>query len=247
MVKKLAEEIEVKEREVGRLRGELRCSGCTMHDMAFTRLTLDLVISERSESISQAVLDQKKLSRTSSLPSSSQHPQTPPPALYLSLLTHHSALKALQAEHTKLQERDTKLSQILATLRTSYNPNYQDMGVLEAVRGWEEVEGVEHVNEVGKKQGEKEEGEKGEEKEEEEEDKWTKERLENELDALLNTDHVSLLLQHDEHVAELDGAEGLGGCTFSFSLFYFTKHNTSLQYSTQHPTSPTTSCLSTQT
>ena len=144
-------------------------------------------------------------------------------ALYQSLLQHHHALRSLRYEHQKLVEREKTLGEILNTLRSKYNPNYQDMGVLEAVRGWEQVEGLEHVNEVGKDKGKekkeeekkeeekKDEKEDGKEEDKEEEDKWTKERLERELDGLLRTDHVSLLLQHDEHVAEVEGS-GDGGC-----------------------------------
>jgi len=56
-------------------------------------------------------------------------------ALYTSLVTHHNALKSLQREHKKRLEREKQLSDILDTLRHGYNPNYQDMAVLEAVRG----------------------------------------------------------------------------------------------------------------
>jgi protein kinase C substrate 80K-H len=78
------------------------------------------------------------------------------------------------------------------------------MAVLEAVRGWETIAGLPHINDVGKDkptEGEAvttetvqlEEGVPGE---------WTKARLDTELDDLINTDHVSLLLAHDEHVNE---------------------------------------------
>jgi protein kinase C substrate 80K-H len=71
-------------------------------------------------------------------------------ALMQSLDTHRKALKSLKREHDKHHEREKALGQILDTLRTGYNPNYQDMAVLEAVRGWEELAGLPHINDVGK-------------------------------------------------------------------------------------------------
>ena len=44
-----------------------------------------------------------------------------------------------------MKERDRTLGEILNTLREGYNPNYQDMAVLEAVRGWEVIEGLPHI------------------------------------------------------------------------------------------------------
>ncbi|KAG7096561.1 hypothetical protein E1B28_003983 [Marasmius oreades] len=143
-------------------------------------------IVDRAESISAAALEHKKES-----------------PLYISLMEHYTALKSLQREHKKLQDRSKELSTILDTLRTGYNPNYQDMAVLEAVRGWEQIAGLEHINDVGKdKEEEKEEEEKQAQPAVQEEDDgmWTAEELEQDLDELLNTDYVSLLLEHDEHV-----------------------------------------------
>jgi protein kinase C substrate 80K-H len=144
-------------------------------------------IADRAESLSQAALEEKK--------------QSP---LYQSLMKHHHALVSLQREYKKLIDRDHNLGLVLSSLRTGYNPNYQDMAVLEAVRGWETIAGLPHINDVGKDkptEGEAvttetvqlEEGVPGE---------WTKARLDTELDDLINTDHVSLLLAHDEHVNE---------------------------------------------
>jgi protein kinase C substrate 80K-H len=122
-------------------------------------------------------------------------------------------LKSLQREHQKHLEREKALSLILDTLRTGYNPNYQDMAVLEAVRGWEELAGLPHINDVGKdKEGEN----KGEAVKEEatleteeplEEGMWTADQLQHQLDGLLNSDYVSLLLEHEEFIqAPVDGA-----------------------------------------
>lgn len=146
-----------------------------------------------------------------------------PIALYQTLLEQHNALKSLQREHKKHLEQEKILSDILDSLRTGYNPNYQDMAVLEAVRGWEYFAKLPHINDVGKDgdkdtdvsdaeagsdDGEEDSKVEEEKKEEEEleEGMWTAEELEKELDDLLQTDYVSLLLEHEEHV--VSPAEG---------------------------------------
>ncbi|KIK33935.1 hypothetical protein CY34DRAFT_813259 [Suillus luteus UH-Slu-Lm8-n1] len=143
-------------------------------------------IAERAESLSAAELERKK--------------QSP---LYQSLLVHHTALKSLQKEHKKHLEREKALGDILTSLRTGYNPNYQDMAVLEAVRGWEALAGLPHINDVRK-------GDDGEadttaekpttEDNVEDEGLWNAAKIEKELDQLLKTDHVTLLLEHDQLV-----------------------------------------------
>ena len=130
-------------------------------------------------------------------------------ALYASLITHHDALKSLRREYKKHLEHEKQLSDILDTLRHGYNPNYQDMAVLEAVRGWEYLAGLPHVGET-----EREEGSEGNDEEEEttanideakevlEDGEWSAEQLEQQLDELLRVDHVSLLMEHDSYVDE---------------------------------------------
>ncbi|KAJ3790593.1 glucosidase II beta subunit-like-domain-containing protein [Lentinula aff. detonsa] len=148
-------------------------------------------IAERSESLSAAALELKQ--------------QSP---LYISLITHSNALKSLQREHKKYLQREKELSNILDALRTGYNPNYQDMAVLEAVRGWEEIAGLPHINDVGKDSVTEEEAgiqedtasEVAETKEEVDDEMWSAEELEKDLDDLLNSDYVTLLLEHDEYV-----------------------------------------------
>jgi len=85
------------------------------------------------------------------------------------------------------------------------------MAVLEAVRGWEELAGLPHINDVGKDK----EGENKDEpvdtasgiEEPLEEGMWTADQLEHQLDGLLNTDYVSLLLEHEEFIqAPVDGS-----------------------------------------
>jgi protein kinase C substrate 80K-H len=140
-------------------------------------------IAERSESVSQVALDYKM--------------QSP---LMQSLSTHRSALKSLKREHDKHLEREKALGQILHTLRTGYNPNYQDMAVLEAVRGWEELAGLSHINDVGKDDAKAEVKSQDSSAEESvDPEMWSTSQLESGLDDLLDTDHVSLLLEHEEH------------------------------------------------
>ncbi len=97
------------------------------------------------------------------------------------------------------------------------------MAVLEAVRGWEEIAGIPHINDVGKvKEGESEDDTPKEEatniEAETESGVWTKERLDTELESLLNTDHASLLFAHDEHTSEpLEGFSCELHCLFHFT------------------------------
>jgi len=84
------------------------------------------------------------------------------------------------------------------------------MAVLEAVRGWEELAGLTHINDVRKdgdstdikddteKSESKDEGGSGEEKQDD--GMWSVEKLEKDLDGLVGTDYVSLLLEHEEHI-----------------------------------------------
>ena len=131
---------------------------------------------------------------------------TYPTALYTSLITHHNALKSLQREHKKHFEREKQLSDILDTLRHGYNPNYQDMAVLEAVRGWEYLAGLPHITEADREEGsDEEDGAKSqvdEAKEELEEGEWSSQQLEQQLDGVLNVDHMSLLIEHDSYADE---------------------------------------------
>ncbi|KZT12656.1 uncharacterized protein LAESUDRAFT_668484 [Laetiporus sulphureus 93-53] len=141
---------------------------------------------DRSESLSAAALEHKKES-----------------PLYISLMEHVRALKSLQREHKKHIEREKALGDILDALRVGYNPNYQDMAVLEAVRGWEALAGLPHINDVRKEDGTTD-GQSQvvseQQMDEVEEGMWTAERLDKELDSLLKTDYESLLLEHEKHI-----------------------------------------------
>ncbi|KAG6333511.1 hypothetical protein ID866_5574 [Astraeus odoratus] len=148
-------------------------------------------IAEHAESLSAADLEHKK--------------QSP---LYQSLLTHYTALKSLQHEYKKHLEREKALGEVLDALRTGYNPNYQDMAVLEAVRGWETLAGLPHINDVRKAEeegssvGATETAREDTKGEDTEEGLWSPERIERELNKLLKVDHVSLLLEHEKLVGE---------------------------------------------
>lgn len=146
-------------------------------------------------------------------------------ALYQTLIEHHNALKSLQREHKTHLENEKKLGEILDGLRRGYNPNYQDMAVLEAVRGWEEHAGLPHINEVNKEDGAAEEEKNtAEEKKDEplEEGMWDADRLKYQLDGLLNGDYTSLLLEHDEYTRsggeEDESSEYLLGLCKSFVI-----------------------------
>ena len=123
-------------------------------------------------------------------------------ALLQSLDNHRKALKSLKREHDKHHEREKALGQILDTLRTGYNPNYQDMAVLEAVRGWEELAGLPHINDVGKDEEAKAQVKSKESSSEEEvePEMWSPSQLESGLNDLVDTDHVSLLFEHEEYI-----------------------------------------------
>lgn len=122
------------------------------------------------------------------------------PALYQSLLNHNKALKSLRHEYKKHADREKQLGQILDSLRTGYNPNYQDMAVLEAVRGWEELAGLPHINDV-KKDGAEDDQPPAVDDAVAGDDLWTADELEGELDDLVGTDYTALLLDHEEHIS----------------------------------------------
>jgi protein kinase C substrate 80K-H len=105
------------------------------------------------------------------------------------LLLHHNALKSLRKAHEKHVEREKQLGDILDALKGGYNPNYQDMAVLEAVRGWEALSGES-----------KEESAEPTDAPELEEGEWTEEQLKYQLEGVINTDHVALLLGHDAYL-----------------------------------------------
>jgi protein kinase C substrate 80K-H len=143
---------------------------------------------DRAESLSATALEFKKQSRKRNN-INLVYFSTCLPALYQSLLTHHHALKSLRKAHLSHLEREDQLGNILETLKGGYNPNYQDMAVLEAVRGWEALSGEK-----------KEDSSDSTDEPELEEGEWTELQLEHELEDVINQDHVSLLHGHESHL-----------------------------------------------
>lgn len=84
-------------------------------------------------------------------------------------------------------ERENQLGDILEALKGGYNPNYQDMAVLEAVRGWEALSGEKKDSADSTNEPELE----GE---------WTEIELEHQLQDVINQDHLALLLGHESHL-----------------------------------------------
>jgi hypothetical protein len=60
-------------------------------------------------------------------------------ALYKSLLEHRSLLSRLSTRRSTLENELTELRKIMDDLVRSYNPNYQDMSVRAAARGYMEL------------------------------------------------------------------------------------------------------------
>lgn len=147
-------------------------------------------------------------------------------ALYQIVIEHHNALKSLRREHEKLKANEKVLADILTSLRSGYNPNYQDMAVLEAVRGWEHYAKIPHIGEeekakerkVGDEEDTEAEGSDEEPEEVLEEGEWSSSRLEYDLNSLINTDHVNLLLEHDKHIGH-DGSAAPASIRMLFMAF----------------------------
>lgn len=125
------------------------------------------------------------------------------------MTAHAEALKALKKAHDRHSERSASLGTILDTLRSGYNPNYQDMAVLEAVRGWESLANLPHINDVrkGDAQSDVDAVVKTEETEpvlepEVEEKEWSEAEVEAKLKELERQDFESLLLEHDKHAGD---------------------------------------------
>ncbi|KAJ6627392.1 glucosidase II beta subunit-like-domain-containing protein [Mycena sp. CBHHK59/15] len=116
----------------------------------------------------------------------------------------HKQNPSLQREHKKHLEREKSLGDILTALRhgclrgcsrMEYHAGLPHIGVEEDAKA---AEAEVSDEEAGIPEGDRD----GEEQKDEEvnEDEWTAEDLENDLDDLLNTDYVALLMAHDEHV-----------------------------------------------
>lgn len=116
--------------------------------------------------------------------------------MFKSLESHSELLGALLVLHKEQRQRLDALEDILSSLRTGYNPNYQDMAVLEAVRGWEQIAGLLHINDVKKDEDEGGEGSLPFDVQHE----ISSEETERRVDSILKTNYVSLLMEHDQYV-----------------------------------------------
>ena len=146
------------------------------------------------------------------------------------------ALRALKRSYEELVEKEKTLSDILSALRAGYNPNYQDMAVLEAVRGYEFYAGLPSSNdrdrakegEAGSEVSKDDSGSKEEESPAEYDDEWTKDQLEKDLTDLLDTDIESLLLEHDQHAG--NDAESLREFAYTNNSLLLTCSTFSLRF-----------------
>ena len=111
-------------------------------------------------------------------------------------------LEALLVVHKEQRERLSVLEDILSSLRTGYNPNYQDMAVLEAVRGWEQVSGLLHINDVRKE----EDGGGEEPLPFEDQHEISSEETERRVESILKTNYISLLMEHDQYLDQFQMA-----------------------------------------
>ena len=177
---------------------------------------------DRSEATSAAELEKKKESRT--CPRTYFLCSRGSPyllqALYKSLVEHAAALRALRREYYALKDKEQTLSDILSSLRAGYNPNYQDMAVLEAVRGYEFYAGLPPSNDRDKAKEEEGETSEGQDTETEDEEpeiewlddgEWSKAKLDTDLNDLLATDLDALLLEHDQHTESDEESDSLRG------------------------------------
>ncbi|KAF9506592.1 hypothetical protein BS47DRAFT_1425958 [Hydnum rufescens UP504] len=115
------------------------------------------------------------------------------------LLSDYVALiDAMIVRENMLNERITALEAILETLSSGYNPNYQDMAVLEAVRGWAALKGSEEPKETESTAQEDTDTAQSQPPDEEELI-WTDERIVE----LKDTDALSALLEHERHIGSL--------------------------------------------
>lgn len=106
------------------------------------------------------------------------------------------------------------------------------MAVLEAVRGWEELAGLPHINDVNKASPEGDDGDGDDEGDDENKEEttenvlddgmWSAEKLETELNMLVASDYVSLLLEHEEHIRTPHDEGSI--CKLHFLSICFIRH-----------------------
>lgn len=116
--------------------------------------------------------------------------------MYLLIKDHVDLLNHLTAEEATLRERIDALEGVLINLKAGYNPNYQDMAVLEAVRGWDGLNPAEEPS-SGSTPDVSQSTEIENPTAAAEEVFWTKDRI-SELKA---TNPLSVLLEHEQHIS----------------------------------------------
>lgn len=79
------------------------------------------------------------------------------------------------------------------------------MAVLEAVRGWEQIAGLPHINDVKKN----EDGGGEEPLSLDDQSKISDEEVEHEIESILKTSLVSLLMEHDKYVDQAQASRKL--------------------------------------
>jgi hypothetical protein len=119
-----------------------------------------------------------------------------PPATYRLLGDYAALIDAMIVRENTRNERITALEAILETLSSGYNPNYQDMAVLEAVRGWAALKLSEEPKGTGSTAQEDADTAQSQPPDEEELI-WTDERILK----LKDTDALSALLEHERHIS----------------------------------------------
>ncbi|KAG8985108.1 hypothetical protein FRB90_004932 [Tulasnella sp. 427] len=167
-------------------------------------------ILSRLESLDNAALEIKK--------------QSP---LFTSLEKHNAAIKALHARSKRLQQEIDKLEGLLDDLKSGYNPNYVDMAVINTVKAWKKMKG--EVDEPAEgAEGEQTSTDNASAKDkdaevdtmvgtESEDAVWT----EWEIKGLTErTDYVSLLLDHERHLAQsLDAGDQVKSLLYSIEEY----------------------------
>ncbi|KZT51372.1 hypothetical protein CALCODRAFT_137503 [Calocera cornea HHB12733] len=120
--------------------------------------------------------------------------------LYASLKSHSAAVQALTKKVSNLEGKITTLTTILAELEKGHNPNYQDMAVRGAIKGYQDFLDSEkgaapEVTEAGVEEMLKQD--------EDDVEVWTAE----ELKRLGQADLTGLLLEHEQHLAGFGKSE----------------------------------------
>jgi len=180
------------ERKLRRTGSKLRSSYVSYAKKEKKRLE-DALLKGR-EAVEKARLEEMKLKalldRAESLSAEALEYKLKSP-LYAALQSHSSAVKALTGKVAKLERQIMTLKSILANLEQGHNPNYQDMAVRGAIKGYQDFLESEHPTEAVTDEHNMED------LTQEDVQKWTEE----ELKRLGQTDLTGLLLEHEQHLA----------------------------------------------